>query len=172
MVSTLILGGTRSGKSRLAEQIANDSKLAVTYIATATAGDDEMQLRISEHQSRRPKDWLLIEEPIHLADALIKSASNDVCLLVDCLTLWLSNALFDETANYANEKQALLDCLTTLPGEIIFVTNETNMGVTPMGAVSRQFCDEAGLLHQQIATLSEHVILTVAGLPHYLKGTA
>ncbi len=167
----LVLGGTRSGKSRLAEQIASDSGLAVTYIATAQGQDDEMQQRIAVHRQRRPESWQLVEEPIALADTLKSEASEHRCLLVDCLTLWLTNCLLEDDSSLFNQqKQALLSCIVKLPGEIIFVSNETNLGVTPMGELSRRFCDEAGLLHQQIAEACDRVILTVAGLPHMLKG--
>lgn len=166
----LILGGTGSGKSRLAERFASDSGLTVTYIATATAGDKAMQARIARHQIRRPKAWQLCEEPIHLAKILVDHAGEDHCLLVDCLTLWLTNCLIKNKAIWTQEKQALLDSLSDLPGKIIFVSNETNMGITPMGELSRQFCDQAGHLHQQLARQCQQVIFTVAGLPQYLKG--
>ena len=170
-MKTLVLGGTRSGKSRLAEQIAINSGLSVTYIATAQNRDEEMQQRIDAHRQRRPDHWTIVEEPICLADVLKAQAREDHCLLIDCLTLWLTNCLLeDDNQLYAHQKQSLLDCLSDLSGQIIFVSNETNMGVTPMGELSRRFCDETGLLHQQIAEVCHHVILTVAGLPHILKG--
>lgn len=169
-MKTLVLGGTRSGKSRLAEQLATDTGFSVTYIATATAGDGEMGERIALHQQRRPNNWALCEEPVRLSQALITHAKPNHCLLVDCLTLWLTNLLMQNDEVLNKEKSALLDCLSRLPGCIIFVSNETNMGITPMGELSRRYVDEAGLLHQQIAAESEQVILTVAGLPHYLKG--
>lgn len=167
----LILGGVRSGKSRLAEQHAVASGLAVTYVATATPGDAEMQARIIEHQRRRPPTWTLIEEPLALARVLGAQAAPDRCLLVDCLTLWLTNLLCasDDHA-FATERRALVELLPQLPGDIILVSNETGLGVVPLGALSRRFCDEAGWLHQDIAQLSDRVILTVAGLPHLLKG--
>ena len=126
---TLILGGVRSGKSRLAERLAVDSGLPVTYIASATAQDDE------------------------------------------CLTLWLTHLLTaDDTACLERERAALLDALPALPGRIVLVGNESNMGVTPTGHLSRRYCDEAGRLHQALAQVCDRVILTVAGLPHVLKG--
>ena len=170
-MKSLILGGTRSGKSHLAEQMATDSGLPVTYIATAQAKDDEMQQRIAIHRQRRPEGWLLVEEPIALADTLKTRASENHCLLVDCLTLWLTNCLLDyDSSLYDQQKQALLNCIAGLLGKIIFVSNETNMGVTPVGELSRRFCDEAGILHQQVAEVCDRVILTIAGLPHTLKG--
>lgn len=167
----LILGGVRSGKSRLAEQHALASGLAVTYVATASAADDEMGERISEHQRRRPPLWTLVEEPLALARVLREQAAPDRCLLVDCLTLWLTNLLCaSDTAAFATQRRAFIELLPQLPGHIILVSNETGMGVVPLGALSRRFCDEAGWLHQDIARLSDRVILTVAGLPHFLKG--
>ena len=125
----LILGGARSGKSALAEQRAAESGLAVTYIATAQAGDDEMARRIAHHQSRRAQHWALVEEPLHLAAALSAHAAPDRCLLVECLTLWLTNLLYaGDAARQAEsgeevdcpllafETSALLDCLPHLPG--------------------------------------------------------
>ncbi len=168
----LILGGVRSGKSRLAEQFAQASGLPVTYIATATAQDDDaMQRRIRHHQAGRPAEWGLIEAPYSLAATLEKAADVDHCLLVDCLTLWLTNLLLlNDDARLKSELQALQELLPTLPGEILLVSNETGMGIVPMGELSRRFCDEAGWLHQQLAQICDQVILTVAGLPHILKG--
>ncbi|MCP1483442.1 adenosylcobinamide kinase/adenosylcobinamide-phosphate guanylyltransferase [Pseudomonas chlororaphis] len=169
----LILGGARSGKSRLAEKLAGASGLAVTYIATSQALDGEMNQRIAHHRERRPAEWALIEEPLELARVLRESASVERCLLVDCLTLWLTNLLLLEDAQrLASEREALLECLAALPGEIIFVSNETGMGVVPLGELTRRYVDEAGWLHQALAERCQRVVLTVAGLPLTLKGTA
>ena len=167
----LILGGVRSGKSKLAEQHALATGLAVTYIATATGEDEEMRARIAHHQAQRPGHWQLVEEPFALAAALQRHAAADHCLLVDCLTLWLTNLLCvqDET-RMQTEVAALLQILPALPGHIILVSNETGMGVVPMGELTRRYCDEAGRLHQALALCCERVILTVAGLPLHLKG--
>lgn len=168
---TLILGGVRSGKSRLAERIAADSSLPVTYIATATGQDDEMRARIARHRARRPDHWRLIEEPLQLAPVLLAHAKPDRCVLVDCLTLWLTNLLIcDDPSVLERERAALRTALPQLPGALVLVSNETNMGITPLGKLSRRYCDEAGLLHQELATHCDRVILTVAGLPHTLKG--
>lgn len=167
----LILGGVRSGKSHLAEQRARASGLNVVYIATATAGDDEMRVRIAQHRARRPHDWTVIEEPLALARVLREQARAERCVVVDCLTLWLTNWLCrDDAVGYARQRAELLDLLPALPGRIIFVANETNLGVMPLGELTRRYCDEAGTLHQTIAARCEHVVLTVAGLPLYLKG--
>ncbi|HET6630679.1 MAG TPA: bifunctional adenosylcobinamide kinase/adenosylcobinamide-phosphate guanylyltransferase [Woeseiaceae bacterium] len=168
----LILGGVRSGKSHLANSRARASGLEVTVIATALAGDDaEMQRRIAAHRAQRPSDWGTVEEPVALARALREHASADRCVVVECLTLWLSNLVCsDRTAMLEVERRALLDTLPGLPGRVIFVANETNLGVHPMGEPARRFCDEAGATHQMIAGLCERVTLTVAGLPWTLKG--
>ena len=168
----LILGGARSGKSRLAEKLAADSGLAVTYIATSQALDGEMSARIRQHRERRPADWALVEEPLELARVLQELASPERCLLVDCLTLWLTNLLMlEDDARLIAEREALLDCLGQLPGRIILVSNETGLGVVPMGELTRRYVDEAGWLHQAIAERCQRVIFTVAGLPMLLKGT-
>ena len=167
----LILGGARSGKSRLAEKLAADSGLAVTYIATSQALDGEMSTRIRQHRERRPAAWALVEEPIELARVLRESASAERCLLVDCLTLWLTNLLMlEDDARLLAEREALLDCLSELPGRIILVSNETGLGVVPMGELTRRYVDEAGWLHQAIAERCQRVVFTVAGLPMLLKG--
>ena len=169
----LILGGARSGKSRLAEKLAAESGCAVTYIATSQPLDGEMNQRVRHHRERRPAHWALIEEPIELARVLREHARADACLLVDCLTLWLTNLLMLEDLQRLNaERDALLECLAELPGEILFVSNETGMGVVPLGELTRRYVDEAGWLHQALAERCQRVVLTVAGLPLTLKGTA
>lgn len=170
-MKTLILGGVRSGKSRLAEQLALESGRPITYIATATAGDAEMTARIAAHRARRPADWTVIETPLALAAAALSHARADGCLIVDCLTLWLTNLLLaNDDSIFAREQQALLDALDDLPGEILLVGNETGMGIVPLGALTRHYCDAAGRLHQEIAARCDRVLLTVAGLPLALKG--
>ena len=169
---TLILGGARSGKSRLAERLAAESGLRVCYFATAQAQDAEMAARIATHQARRPGDWRTVEEPVALGAALRAHAAADRCLVVDCLTLWLTNLmLHPDPATFARERASLLATLPQLPGRVILVGNETGMGVVPMGELTRRFCDEAGWLHQELAALCDTVLLTVAGLPLTLKGT-
>ena len=169
----LILGGARSGKSRLAEKLAAESGCAVTYIATSQPLDGEMNERVRHHRERRPEHWALIEEPIELARVLRDNARADACLLVDCLTLWLTNLLMlEDLQRLSAERDALLECLADLPGEIVFVSNETGMGVVPLGELTRRYVDEAGWLHQALAERCQRVVLTVAGLPLTLKGTA
>lgn len=167
----LILGGARSGKSRLAERLARDSGLAVTYVATSQALDGEMGERIAQHRARRPTDWSLVEEPLALAGVLRQQADAGRCLLVDCLTLWLTNLLMlDDPLRLADERDALLACLAELPGRVLLVSNETGLGIVPLGELSRRYVDEAGWLHQALGERCERVVFTVAGLPLILKG--
>ncbi len=169
----LILGGARSGKSRLAEKLASDSGLDVIYIATSQPLDGEMNQRVAVHRQRRPAEWGLIEEPVELARVLRENAGEGRCLLVDCLTLWLTNLLMlDDSHRLIQEREALLDGLAELPGEIIFVSNETGLGVVPLGELTRRYVDEAGWLHQALAERCHRVVFTVAGLPMILKGPA
>jgi len=169
----LILGGARSGKSALAEQYAEQSGLAVTYIATAEAGDAEMAARIAHHQARRPEAWRLVEAPLSLARTLAEHAADDRCLIVDCLTLWLSNLLASEPmdeVHFEAERTALLGLLPQLPGRVIMVSNEVGLGIVPLGELTRRFCDESGRLHQAVAALCDRVTFVTAGLPMTLKG--
>lgn len=178
----LILGGARSGKSALAEQKAAASGMTVIYIATGQSGDREMAERIHHHRARRPAAWQTVEEPVHLATTLVQHCATNTCILVDCLTLWLSNLLFTGTAAQQAEQGTKPDCplltaeihqlLTTipsLPGKIILVSNEVGMGIIPLGALNRLFADEQGRLNQKIAVLANHVTLVSAGIPLPLK---
>ena len=178
----LILGGARSGKSLLAEKRAAESGLRVVYLATAEACDGEMARRIAHHRERRPTDWGCIEEPLHLAARLRELAAPDTCILVDCLTLWLSNLIFAGQAAaqaeageaircpiFAGETTALIETLPQLPGRIILVSNEVGWGIVPMHPVSRLFADEQGRLNQRVAAVCERVTLVAAGLPLILK---
>jgi len=170
-MQTLLLGGVRSGKSRLAERLARESGLAVTYIATARPSDEEMIARIAAHRARRPVDWRLVEEPLALPDTLGREAAVGRCLLVECLTLWLSNLLWAEDEDrLQRELAALPELLPGLPGRVILVGNETNLGVIPMHALARRYCDLAGVLHQRLAGVCDAVYFTAAGLPLALKG--
>ena len=181
-MNELIFGGARSGKSALAEQRAAASGLRVIYVATAQVLDGEMERRIAHHRVRRPATWGLVETPLNLAAALCAHAAPDVCLLVDCLTLWLSNMLFaGDAARQAeagqpidcrllnDEVESLIDTLPRLPGRTILVSNEVGWGVVPMAAVSRLFADEQGRLNQRVAAVCDRVTLVAAGLPLLLK---
>jgi adenosylcobinamide kinase/adenosylcobinamide-phosphate guanylyltransferase len=181
---TLILGGARSGKSALAERLAGASGKEVVYIATAHAGDGEMAARIDHHRARRPAAWRTVEEGTHLADALARWCAPDRLVLVDCLTLWLTNLMFPASAEVCpdvgpvalppvctEQRAALLAWLDAPPqGDAVIVSNEIGLGVVPFGAVSRAFVDEAGRLNQDVAARCERAVFVAAGLPLALKG--
>ncbi len=166
----LILGGARSGKSRYGEQQAKATGLYVDYIATAQGGDEEMIQRIALHQQQRPASWGLIEEPLMLANVLQQQDGEDRCLLVDCLTLWLTNCLCHQDDNiWQQQRQQLFDILPSLKATVIFISNEVGQGIVPMGELNRRFVDESGRLHQDLAAVCDSVIWVVAGLPQVLK---
>ncbi|MEM7378892.1 MAG: bifunctional adenosylcobinamide kinase/adenosylcobinamide-phosphate guanylyltransferase [Pseudomonadota bacterium] len=170
-MKTLILGGVRSGKSALAERLAEAHGGPVTVIATATAFDDEMQARIDAHRATRPATWRTVEAPVELPDALRAASAADTLVLVDCLTLWLTNLLIAEPpADLDAAHDALLDALASAPGDTVLVSNENSFGVTPDNRLSRAVLDTAGRLHQRIAARADRVALAVAGLPLTLKG--
>jgi adenosylcobinamide kinase/adenosylcobinamide-phosphate guanylyltransferase len=174
----LVLGGARSGKSGFAEQLAqtvfrqsqsvntNPEKSSLIYLATATAGDGEMKSRIAHHQQRRGPEWQLREEPLDLAE-VVKNASNGTTILIDCLTLWLSNCLHQGC--WPEHRMNFLNSLESSAANIIMVSNEVGSGIVPMGELSRQFVDKSGWLHQQIASIASDVSLIVAGLEMPLK---
>jgi adenosylcobinamide kinase/adenosylcobinamide-phosphate guanylyltransferase len=186
MTRTLILGGARSGKSTHAEQLALASGKELVYIATAQAHDAEMAARIGLHRQRREDGvgarWVTVEQPIVLGDALTQWCAPQRLVLVDCLTVWLSNLLFSEARDYpeighidppacvAGQRAVFLQALAQAAGDVILVSNEVGMGIVPQGAVSRWFVDEAGRLNQAVAAVCERVVLVVAGLPMTLKG--
>jgi adenosylcobinamide kinase/adenosylcobinamide-phosphate guanylyltransferase len=171
VVRELILGGVRSGKSRLAESRAAASGGEVVVIVTARPLDEEMALRIEGHRQRRPAGWQVVEEPIALARAVAESDRNGRFLIVDCLTLWMTNLLLDpDPERLSSERQALLVQLERTEADLVLVSNESGLGVTPAAALARHYCDEIGQLHQQLATLCERVTMTVAGLPLTIKG--
>jgi len=168
----LILGGARSGKSRYAEQQAGRSGQPVVYIATAQALDAEMAQRIAHHRQQRPEHWHTREEPLALAAALRRAAAEfpQALLLVDCLTLWLTNCLLHEDGQrWAAEREQLLSLLQQPPAPLLLVSNEVGYGIVPLGDLSRRFVDEAGRLHQEIAQLAPEVTLVVAGIPMAVK---
>ena len=186
MTRTLILGGARSGKSAHAESIASKAGCEVVYIATATAGDAEMAARILHHRQRRPAAWITVEQPLALGAALRHWCAPGRVVLVDCLTLWLSNLMLSNHAPHADVEDftlparfdaeradflAALDQVGGIGGELILVSNEVGMGIVPWGALSRCFADEAGRLNQAVAASCDRALLIVAGLPLVLKGT-
>lgn len=166
----LILGGARSGKSAYAQRLAALSGLPVTVIATAEAADAEMAARIARHRTQRPLHWRTVEEPLALAAALSAVAGERQCLLVDCLTLWLSNLLAAGELRFEAERATLFERLSALPGEIILVANEVGLGVIPLGELTRRFVDEAGRLNQELAAQADAVVFLAAGLPLLMKG--
>lgn len=179
---TLVIGGTRSGKSAHAEALALASGKRVIYIATAEAGDEEMQQRIAHHRDRRDKRWITVEQPITLGTLIEQHGDEEVVLLIDCLTVWLSNLLFSEAMAFPEvghieppdvfhrERKALLNALQNARADVILVANEVGQGVVPTGAITRWFVDEAGRLNQAVAAICDRAVLVVAGLPLLLKG--
>lgn len=163
----LILGGARSGKSRFGETQALACGEKWVYIATAQAKDGEMLTRIEQHQADRDPKWVLVEESRQLGAVLDRYNQSEVSVLVDCLTLWLSNCLLNDC--WDAERSVFLEAVAHFEGHIALVSNEVGSGVVPLGELSRQFVDESGRLHQELGALCERVTLVVAGLPLTLK---
>lgn len=173
---TLVIGGARSGKSRFAEALARRSGLARVYIATATAFDDEMRERIAQHRADRARDgWRTVEEPLELAGALRHEATPGRIVLVDCLTLWLTNVMLGGAAE-RQQGDAAVACsrlaaiLPDLAGPVVFVSNEVGSGIVPDNKLARDFRDAQGRLNQAVAEACDRVVLVAAGLPLTLKG--
>ena len=171
----LVLGGARSGKSSYAEKLATETSLPVTNIATAQVYDDEFKARVQHHKDRRPASWALVEEPHHLTEALARIASPNLCVIVDCLTLWLAQWICvdcnpPKNSIWQSERDAFLKLLQNLSGTIILVSNEVGMGIVPLAEINRQFQDEQGRLNQAIANIANKVSFIAAGLPINLKG--
>ena len=166
---TLVLGGARSGKSAHAERLAADASPRRVYIATAQALDDEMATRIADHKSRRDLSWRTVEAPLGLSDAIKAAATPDHVVLVDCLTLWLSNLLLAEH-DIEKEADGLIATVTDAAGPLILVSNEVGLGIVPDNALARAFRDHAGRLNQRIAEAADKVVFLAAGLPMVLKG--
>jgi len=165
---SLILGGARSGKS--ARALALAAEAPHVFIATAEALDGEMAARIARHKAERGPDWGLVEAPLDMAAAIRAGAGEGVTLLVDCLTLWLSNLMHHERDVDA-ETVALLAALGAVPGRVVLVSNEIGMGLVPMNALERAFRDAQGRLNQRVAAAADHVEFVAAGLPLTLKGS-
>ena len=166
---TLVLGGARSGKSRHAEFLVESQSGPCVYLATAEPGDAEMAERIARHRARRGGRWTTVEEPLDLVGALAAGAGPDRVVLVDCLTLWLSNLL-----GAGREVEAacehLIGALPSLGGPVVFVSNEVGLGVVPDNALARRFVDHAGRLHQSLAAAATSVVVMTAGIPMHIKG--
>lgn len=172
-MKALILGGVRSGKSRHAEELAARHGGSIALIATATAGDEEMAARIAAHRARRPEHWRVVEEPITLGRALLELARPDSFVIIDCLTLWLTNILMQsDAALLERECDALLAAVRAAAGSVILVSNEVGSGIVPVNELARRFSDAAGSLHQRLAQVCDRVLLMVAGLPLTVKPPA
>lgn len=171
----LVLGGARSGKSRLAEQLtaeqAGTSGLSQIYIATAEAWDDEMRARLAEHRRRRGPEWRTVEAPTQLPAALAEASTPTTAVLVDCLTLWLTNVMLADQ-DTAAAGDALIAAVTAAPGPVILVSNEVGLGIVPDNALARRFRDAQGRLNQDMAAACDTVIFVAAGLPMTLKAPA
>jgi adenosyl cobinamide kinase/adenosyl cobinamide phosphate guanylyltransferase len=165
---TLVLGGARSGKSRYAESLITSLPPPWTYIATAEAGDEEMAARIEAHRARRGAEWRTVEAPRDLAAALAACAKMPV--LIDCLTLWLSNLMLAE-ADIDAEIERLEQALARAAAPVVLVANEVGSGIVPEYPLGRRFRDLQGSLNQRMAAGADRVVLMVAGLPLALKGT-
>lgn len=164
---TLVLGGARSGKSRHAETLVERSAPPWVYLATAQAFDDEMRARITAHRERRGEGWITVDAPLKLADA-VRSAPTGAPVLVDCLTLWLTNLMLAD-AEIEAATNGLLAACAEAQGPVVLVSNEVGGGIVPENALARRFRDHAGVLHQRIAHGAQSVVLMVAGLPLAVK---
>ncbi|HEV2301452.1 MAG TPA: bifunctional adenosylcobinamide kinase/adenosylcobinamide-phosphate guanylyltransferase [Stellaceae bacterium] len=166
---TLVLGGARSGKSGYAERLVEDAAAGGVYCATGEAKDAEMARRIAAHRARRGAFWHTVEAPLALAPAIAAAGGRDTPVLVDCLTLWLSNLLLaGEPVEPRIEE--LCATLSQVPGPVVLVANEVGMGLVPDTPLGRRFRDLAGMLNLRIAALAGRVVFVAAGLPLVLKG--
>ncbi len=168
--TVLVLGGARSGKSVFGERLVIESGLSPVYVATAEPRDAEMAERIAAHKARRGPVWRIVEEPHALEAVLSREAALDRAILVDCLTLWLSN-LMEADADIAARGDALCETVKRLPGLIVLVSNEIGLGLVPGTPLGRAFRDAQGRLNQAVAAAADHVVFVAAGLPLVLKGT-
>jgi adenosylcobinamide kinase/adenosylcobinamide-phosphate guanylyltransferase len=169
--SILVLGGARSGKSHFAEGLARNSALEKIYLATGRAWDDEMRDRIATHKADRADDgWTTHEEPLDLVGALKALDGSHRVILVDCLTLWVTNLMMEEGRDVDAEGAALAAVLDDIKATVIFVSNEVGLGIVPENKMARAFRDHAGRLHQAIAAEAAEVYFVAAGLPLKMKG--
>jgi adenosylcobinamide kinase/adenosylcobinamide-phosphate guanylyltransferase len=168
MARVLVLGGQRSGKSRYAEELVAASGRAPVYVATATAGDGEMAERIAAHVARRGSGWRTIEAPLDLPGVLHREARAENAVLVDCLTLWLTN-LMGADLPVERETQRLIDVLAGAGGPVAIVSNEVGSGIIPANPLARRYADALGILNQQVAAAADTVVLLTAGIATVLK---
>ena len=178
---TLILGGARAGKSAYAERCARESGRTVTYIATARIDDADMAARVFRHRADRPAEWTTVEEPLALAQAIEAADRPGQCIVVDCLTMWLTNLVFEDDpacdrretlSRGAMQTAAIERLLSVLPrvrGSVFIVGNEVGSGIVPATPLGRFFADECGRLNQQVAALADRMVLMVAGCPLVVK---
>ncbi len=164
----LVVGGQRSGKSRYAERLVAASAYAPVYLAVATPGDDEMAARIAAHRGRRETHWRTIEEPLEIAAVLARESRADTVVLVECLTLWLSN-LMGAARDIDAANDGLIDALERAGGPVVLVSNEVGSGIMPDNALARRYADALGTLNQRVAAVATRVVLVAAGQPLVLK---
>ena len=172
MEKTFVIGGCRSGKSSHAQALAEEITGPKLYVATCVPLDDEMQDRAAKHRQQRGKDWETLEEPVHLAAAIRGSVNKYAVILVDCLTLWVSNILLSPAGKSGLETEcdALLESLQSVGCPVILVANEVGAGIVPENELARAYRDEAGRVNQAVAAASDRVIWMVAGIPVTIKG--
>lgn len=164
----LVIGGQRSGKSRFAEHLVTQSGRRPVYLATATPGDEEMAARIAAHRNRRGEGWTTVEAPLDLPSALGRAAAADAAVLIDCLTLWLSN-LMAVDRNTEAETEALIAALSAAAGRVVLVSNEVGRGIIPDNPLARRYADALGILNQRIADAVGRVVVMAAGQPVLVK---
>ena len=164
---SLILGGARSGKSKYAEDLTTHYENKI-YIATAQARDEEMKSRIIAHQKQRGPSWQTIEEPFNIGEQIETQHEQNSVILIDCITLWLSN-LFEQSYNIQDETTQLLDALNKSSADVILVSNEVGLSIVPENALARKFRDEQGIINQKLAKAASNVVFIAAGLPLILK---
>ena len=172
MSAHLILGGARSGKSRYAQAFAEAHAGEVVLIVTAEILDEEMRERVAKHRAERPAHWQVIEAPLDLPEAIARACQPGTLVLVDCLTLWLSNILCTQADTLESLAQSLSSAIMAAQGQLVLVSNEVGWSIVPENKLARLFRDEQGRLNQHVAALADEVTLVAAGLPLRLKGGA
>jgi adenosylcobinamide kinase/adenosylcobinamide-phosphate guanylyltransferase len=168
----LVLGGAKSGKSSMALEVCNEMERQRIFLATAQAWDDEMEERIRRHQAERDGKWLTVEEPVNVVERINEHDSEASVILIDCLTLWLSNLFMKYDTDYESVSktiEALEHTLSDVRGAVVLVSNEVSLGIVPENPMARRFRDMAGMLNQRMAALGKKVVMTVAGIPMVLK---